>query len=638
MRRISIILCVLCIIFGQAVMADESVQDSQKIDTMVVTASRVPENIMDVTSNVTVITEEEIKQSSATDLGELLGENGFLIQGYENTMVQLDIRGFKTEFYDDSELESYVLILVDGRRAGTGLVNKINIDNVERVEIIRGPGSVQYGASAMGGVINVITKKGKGKPSFNVEKTYGSWDYNKTTGSAQGSIKNFDFSVNASKESKGDYATAEGDTYYNTGFDSKTRISANAGWSFMPGNRIGVTYTEFRSEKSGQMQPIKDSTPDDSGNVRKSYNDKIDIVYEGKKADDFLQWTVRYFKGENQYRKSEGKDEQQGGQAQLTGNWHFARVTAGFDWINYEKSTEYDNPAAFLMTKFNFLDNKLILSAGARQDWYEMKSGDGRSVDDSNWTPSLGLAYKFTPNFKVRAKYSEGFKVPAPVQLFRDEDYGFAVLIGNPDLTPEKGKTHEFGLDYDNGPITGSLTYQHTDFEDKIEYYYEPGSSSPQVWTYINVTNATISSLEGMLKIDYGTLFTRTFIIEPYISLARLFEYKNDETNEELYYNPEWKFSYGIRFAKPDAGFESKLNFVHLSRWLTNDYQGTGQTHMPGYRIADLTLSKELASFDKYGKIALKADCRNLFNKYYENMQGYPLPGRTFFLSMKYEY
>ncbi|BBO82574.1 hypothetical protein DSCO28_31400 [Desulfosarcina ovata subsp. sediminis] len=207
-----LMLCVSPVLGENTDGAEETVSE---LDTMVVTAGRVEEEIEDVTSNITVISEEDIQQSSAHDLGDLLQEQGFMTREYPNSVTVVDIRGFKTDIYD-SELEGYVLILVDGVRAGTGQLNKINIDNVERVEIIRGPGSVQYGASAMGGVINVITKKGHGKPSIYVEQTLGSWEFEKTAVGGSGKINAFDFSFSASTESQGDYSTAEGETYYSS--------------------------------------------------------------------------------------------------------------------------------------------------------------------------------------------------------------------------------------------------------------------------------------------------------------------------------------------------------------------------------------------------------------------------------------
>ena len=136
-----------------------------------------------------------------------------MIREYPNSLVSVQVRGFQTETHGN-DLSSYVLILINGRRAGTGNIAKILTDNVERVEIIRGPASVQYGSSAMGGIINVITKQGKGKPSFYAEGTLGSFEYQKIEAGGAMEMGGFDLSFSASTESQDDYTTADSVTYY----------------------------------------------------------------------------------------------------------------------------------------------------------------------------------------------------------------------------------------------------------------------------------------------------------------------------------------------------------------------------------------------------------------------------------------
>nr|NJM04409.1 TonB-dependent receptor [Desulfobacula sp.] len=613
--------------------------DAHTLGEVVVTAGRIEEKREDVTTNITVVSEDDIQQSSAHDLGDLLAEQGFMIREYPNSIVAVDIRGFKTDIYD-SDLEGYVVILIDGVRSGTGLLNKINIDNVERVEIIRGPGSVQYGASAMGGVINVITKKGKGKPSISLVETLGSWDFQKTAVTGSGKIQDFDFSFSGSKESQGDYSTAGGQTYYNTGFDYKNRLSAGAGWTFAPENRIGLTYTAYEAKNVGNPSYL--SKNDKTSKVKTSTNSKVDLVYDGQTADGFLDWSLRYFNGENKRNSDSAnkapKDEQQGGQAQVTADWQFIRLTTGVDWTHYEKSNIYDDKAAFLLSKTKLLNDRLVLSAGVRRDDYTMESSTGKSQDNTNWIPSVGAAYKIIPGLSVRGNYAEGFKVPTPDQLFRYNNYGSAILEGNPNLQPEKSKTYEFGMDYNKGAVSSGLTYFDTAFEDKIEYYIPDPSLVPTYWSYRNIPGASISGIEGSLRFDIGRMFGWNLELAPYTSLTYLTEYKDDRTGAKLYYNPEWKASYGLRFGMKDLGLVSKLNFAYFSDQLIDDYEKTGRKTLDGYTVADLTISKTLFSMKEYGDVSIKADIRNLFNKDYAVVQGYPSPGRSFYFSLEYTF
>ena len=171
--------CVVMVLFvGMCLPLPIFGQEAGKVmEEVVVTASRVKEKKKEITTNVTIIDEEEIKDSSATDLGDLLAETGIgHIHKYPGASTSVGIRGFRTDCIG-VDLAGHVLILIDGRRAGTGNAAKIMTKNIERIEVIRGPASVQYGSAAMGGVVNVITKQGKDKPTAFVEGLLGSYDY-----------------------------------------------------------------------------------------------------------------------------------------------------------------------------------------------------------------------------------------------------------------------------------------------------------------------------------------------------------------------------------------------------------------------------------------------------------------------------
>ncbi len=622
------------------------------LDTVVVTAGRVAEKRKDVTTNITVVSEEQIRESSAQDLGDLLSKQGLMVRQYANSLASVGIRGFMSEKHGN-DLASHVLVLIDGRRAGTGNLAKIMVDNVERVEIIRGPGSVQYGSSAMGGIVNVITHKGRGKPSVYAQGTLGSWNYKKAGAGASGQFKDFDFSLSVSSETQDDYNTAQGDKYANTGFDTKDKISVSAGWTLMPENRIGLTYTGFRGDGIGSPDYLSQNDPDD-------YADQaihsIDAVYNGQTADGFWLWVLRYFNGKDEYKTFDPETygekhsyfrdtHQQGAQTQLTARWEHTHVTTGFDWTHYEienthttGKNSYDNPAISIMAKTKLSGNKMVLSVGGRHDWYDVESDDGRSTDATNWSTSLGAAYQLTAQASIRANYAEAFRMPTADELYMFNDYsanGFGVWSGNPDLDPEKSRTYEIGLDFSRRTLSGGLTWFYTNFEDKIYYAYDPVDDLTR---YENIEGATISGIEGTLQIDIGDILNWTAELTPYASFTWLTKRKDEERNRDLRYTPEWTVSYGLRFADPDIGFVSRLNFAYTSEQDIIDYEGTGETVLDGYTVVDLMISKLLLSLGKYGEVFVKADIRNLFDEQYALVKGYPMPGRSFFVGLKYVY
>jgi len=131
------------------------------MEEVVVTATRVEEPKKDVSSSVQIITAEDIKSSTAKDAGDLIAFSGVgHIHKYSGALTgMIEIRGLTTDAMSDP-LTSRVLVLVNGSNAGTVNLAKIPVDDIERIEIVKGPASVLYGSSAMGGVINIITKQG----------------------------------------------------------------------------------------------------------------------------------------------------------------------------------------------------------------------------------------------------------------------------------------------------------------------------------------------------------------------------------------------------------------------------------------------------------------------------------------------
>ena len=139
---------------------DEGTQT--KLEEIVVTATLIPTPAKELPVPVQVISRKEIEESRANDLAEVLTE--YLpehFQTYPGALSSVSIRGFSSDT-TGTDIKGQVLVLIDGHRAGTGNVAEIPLENVERIEIVRGPGSVVYGSAAMGGVVNIITRKGQG--------------------------------------------------------------------------------------------------------------------------------------------------------------------------------------------------------------------------------------------------------------------------------------------------------------------------------------------------------------------------------------------------------------------------------------------------------------------------------------------
>jgi len=171
---------------------------ANEMDTVVVTASRINQKNYKIAGNVTVITREDIEASNAQNVPDVLS-NALGVFTYDNNTIKttsVDIRGF------GDTAKSNVLVMVNGRKinavdlSGSDLV-QIPIGAVERIEIMRGAGSVLYGDNAVGGVINIITKKGEGKLSGNLSAVYGSYDTQGTDIELSGAYKGVSYFLHA---------------------------------------------------------------------------------------------------------------------------------------------------------------------------------------------------------------------------------------------------------------------------------------------------------------------------------------------------------------------------------------------------------------------------------------------------------
>jgi vitamin B12 transporter len=617
-------------------------------DEIVVTSSRVQQPKKELTSNVTIITKEEIRESSANDLSELLAEKNLgHIQKYPGTSTSVGIRGFRTESHGN-DLMGKVLVLLDGRRAGTGNLAKIMTANVERIEIIRGPAAVQYGSAAIGGVINVITAKGSGAPSASIEQKLGSNDFSKTEVAIQGKSGRFDYSGSISKSDSGSYRTAKGDIYQNTGYQDQKMASLNVGYEIADGHRIGMIVHSFDVDKAGSPSYL--SSPDlDAYTVQN--NQSVDFRYDGATSSRNISWMARYFTGEDKYRyvdpssayESTKNVDQQGAQAQVTWQPGALRLTTGFDWLKYEVDSTltptwatYENPAGFLLGKYGLFDERLILTAGVRYDDYrvKMKASEGTSRSKDNFAHQAGVAWHVNDFLKFRGSYAEGFRMPSERELAANITSWGTTYIGNPDLKPESSDTWEVGMDLAWKGFNASLTWFSTDYTDMIQ----TEAIAASTYTYLNIGSATVSGIEAELskvfKLD-GSSWT----LEPYAGYTHLLKYRDNKSGDDLLFTPQWNASTGLK-VRDGRGFNAAFNLAYSGKTFIQNYEtGFGEV-VPkgGFAVANLSASRK---FPFGGKgitgpgITVKAEINNLFDRDYQYVTGYPMPGRTFVLELK---
>ncbi|MFZ5758526.1 MAG: TonB-dependent receptor plug domain-containing protein [Thermodesulfobacteriota bacterium] len=631
------------------------------LDEVVVTAARVEEPASAVSAAITIIDSEEVALSPARTVGELLTAKGIgSVKHYPGALTAVDIRGFKSESYG-TDLKSHVLILLDGRRAGTGNIAKITTANVDRIEIIRGPGSVQYGSAAMGGVINVITRRGSGAPTAAVGASVGSHGHGEGRLAIAGTERQIDFAGAFSRSSMDDYDTGSGDHFANTGTDRLDSYSINAGYTFAPTDRLGLTFT--RSDGSGIGSPGYLSS-NDLDNFKNAANHSADLVYDGESRDGRLGWRLRAFDGRDRdswhdplISNASGWDDGitdwnetdfSGVQAQTTLALGPFRLTGGIDWLAYDTASsmeparsDYDNMAFFVLAQAKMLEDRVIINGGLRHDGYkvEVVQPEGRTEKDSNQTASLGIVYLPASSWKIRANYGEAFIMPAAGELAADfvSDFGIHYL-GNPQLAPESSRTWEGAVEYDN-PASGlraGLGYFHTRFRDKIESVWGAGGR-----TWQNVGKARIAGFEGEVSWDLGARFGWTHEVRPFCSFVYLDQFDDLDRNEELSYISDLNASAGLAVGDHDR-LSGRLTFTHRGEQTIEDWE-SGLFPAPvissgGFVVADLTASARIIEFATRGSLTLTGAITNIFDRDYAWVKGYPMPGRMVYAGVTWSY
>lgn len=505
------------------------------LDSVVVTGTRTEHLVEDVPSTMELVTSEDIKRMNAKTPLDVL-EQTFNI---ETTGVHgggVSLRGMNSD---------HTLVLVNGRRpAGAGgigevngqILRTINAANIERIEILRGPAGALYGANALAGVINIITKRSEEKEitvgtsvgNYGVN-TYGSIDFGKmgkddawdALVSAQ-----FDrlFAVNQDSEFEKSGGWTESPDGFNGSFsfdigykfnlnhelrlqsdishDDYTKENFVIDYAMGGPNPYESTYTEDYTERtrysstliysgnvgdhlysiSGQFSEMRDKNPEDNTG-RHNYTDVF--TEYGFDAQD--TWLI------NDYNT-------------LTVGGEI--IHSKIDAKNVSDTDSQTRYAVYAQNEMSLFDDKFLIIPAVRYDYYDTF---GNSL-----TPSIGLVWEFIENHRFKANYGLGFRAPGLLDLYGTQSRGFGDLRPNPDLDPEKSKSFEFRYEGSYKNLSGSIGYFHTDIEDYLDqvFYDSNGNVTtgrPDYAMLQNVDDVTIQGVELDLQLEFLTHFTAKF-------------------------------------------------------------------------------------------------------------------------------
>lgn len=662
------------------------IPDSIEMSSLIITATRTPTIMRDVPQRVHIIDEKTIEEYPATNTDNLLrmipGINVNRSSGIFSRNSSVTMRGMPGA--------SRSLILLDGvplNKSAGGTINwhLISPDEIERIEIVKGPGSALYGNNAMSGVINIITRKPQKKIQGKIEAGYGT--YNTIKGQAM-------LYGNSFKESKGIYWKLggfyrQGDGYIIEPEESRDSLNVNAyleegnlnglfGYQFGPGQKLEVDY-RYYNDKRGKGVKVYEQ----DGSYENFTDHNLRLGFEGNIKLTKINVNAFYFK-EKYYRQNENIN--QSGEYKLVdtdtdkgdmGIWltlsrslgtkhHFS---AGLDIKNgtlenqeiYRTSTDelYTDgkllfSALFLQDEMNLAAEKLKLIAGIRFDYakyydghFEVKYPTSKtgfsessqvSYPQSAWieiSPKLALKYFIAKNLNVFVSASSGFMPPKLDDLAGSRKISRGFKIANPELLPEKISSFELGLDYSIADKLFIKPSGYYSLGDDFQYlvatgdYMDTGSDVPvPVYQRQNVTKVEIIGAE--LGLEY--------IITPKIKFTGSYAYNHSkiiEYNSDFGQSLDGKYLSEVPPNLVFLGFQwnNKIVDLFVDYNYTDDqwYDEFNTIIVGGYSLVNLRLSKFVLK-----KIQLVLDIQDLFDTQYVDRKGYLSPGRFVMFEVKY--
>lgn len=654
----------------------EEAQENQKADDLVVTATRTAERPIDVPVTTEVITREKIEMSGAMDIGDLIGK---YVTGhyhkYSGLLSPMGLRGVRTAAHGE-DIKGSVLILIDGHRIGTGNAAKIALDRIERVEVTKGAASALYGSAALGGVINMITKKGDGALTATLSADYGSFDYYKGQISGGGQVNDkFRFFLTTSYEDTDDYDTPDYGTVYNSGV-SKLNIGGNLVYTFNNRHelRLGGNFADLESE-SPNWENGEDYSNYDPDN--RNYNDKshhyMDLEYNGDFFGSKLHWRgVAYYLWDLNhwnygYPYSNRPEDYQAKYTDTTLGtdhqfaWNMApwnTLLLGFTLEQMEKKSEgvsagvpstpstpgleYNNQAVFLQDALDLWDNRVNIIAAARYDRFEVNTkkpdtgswsaDNSKSTSYDNICPKAGIGYKFMEEkMRIRANVGKGFKSPSADQLSADYVHNNGThYLGNPDLKPETSLGYDVGYDLMLAAFTLNLTYFRTDYEDKIaRITYDDNGTTTK--TYTNVGDAEMAGFDVGLEWDIGHMLD--WDVDLSLSSNATFNTtkKDKDAGTDMTYVSDYEVKSDISAGY--LGFNAQLSYVLVGPQTIYSYITYQNEEKERFDFWDLTLRYR---FPKHWEI--RASILNLLDQNVEWAEGYPMPERNYRVGVSYTF
>lgn len=546
------------------------------LNELVVTGSRYERQLKDVPVITRVISREEIETVNPVDFTTLLEYTLPGIQFYYNTMSQVP-----EITYQGMDAKA-VLFLLDGERisgeSGDSNIDysRFNINDIERIEVVRGAASTLYDSRAIGGVINIITKKSVRPFTASMHTRYAGKKGQSYSASAGVNLHRF--------SSLTSFGWRKRDSYLVKDEQGKQKEIINPDGSVTKSKTEPVAFNIYGYSIMDVSQKLSYNFSDRfTGSARISYytnkRDKYDNArYYQRYRDLILSGKLKWQFADNQnldlsyirdnYIKDNvyvDDDERVYGNVNSTIRLYYTgmfgkhTLSGGVDLLREDMKHHFMKDTATVhMNQYSFclqddwqLTDKMNVVVGVRGD----KGGSYRL----HFTPKVSVLYRPLKTITLRAGYSQGYRIPNLKELYQEFNMGGMgiMMYGNKDLKPEEGTQISASVEYDYKGLNLSVSTYHNRYKNKISYeYISPGKS----WNmkYVNALNVKTTGVEvtANYKLPFGLRFSGGYSyvydyderdgynmswVRPHSArLSSVYKHRFGKTTESIAFNTSW--------------------------------------------------------------------------------------------------
>ncbi len=573
---------------------------------VVVTATRQAQRASELLSDVTVISREEIEQAGQTTLPELLARQPGM------TLTSNGGPGANAAIFMRGAEARHTLLLIDGMRINSATTGQTAFENIplsqiERIEILRGPASVLYGSEALGGVIQVFTRKGEGETRLDAFAGHGRYGTTDLAAGLSGGHDRWNYSLRAGRYASDGFSAINNrqkqPALYNAdrdGFD-QDHVSARVGLGFREKDEVGISLLQSSGRNQFDNGPSTyDAHIDKKGAAYQVFmRNKIGARWTShlslaRGSDDLLSQTSAI--AVSRFRTDQDQLRWQ----------NDVRLPLGQALVAVERlSQRVDSTTRYTVSKRNITSLLLGWNAGMAAHRLQLNvRRDDNSQFGGKTTGVVAYGYQISPEWRAHVSAGTAFNAPTFNQLYFPNT-GFGG--GNPNLKPERARNRELALVWERSAQSFSVTHFDNRIADLIAN-----------WPPVNIGQARLRG--NTLAYAYKGAEWR-FDAAADALLAR-----DEVTGKVLPRRVEDRVNLSLlrRFAGHEIGIEVQGNGASYD-------DAVNTKRMGGYALVNV-----FARYRIRTDLTIEARANNLGNRPYENVWGYANPGANLFVGVRY--